>query len=268
MRVLVAIALCLIFPVTAAATELKRLTLRQDLLGWEAVGRVDLGESGYCTGVLISNTLVLTAAHCVYDDGMNRRDPAAMTFRAGLRDGVAVVDSAVKRVVAHPDYVTAGRDGYDKVRYDVALLELAEAIPSGRASPFRVASPNRVSQEVSVVSYARGRSKALSRERSCNVLGRQRGLLAFDCDVYFGSSGAPVFDYSSGQARIVSIISAGSRTKDGTVSFGMELPDLVDTLKYALRTGNGVWPEASGFSARRLNSPDARPTTGARFVRP
>ncbi len=268
MRFLVAIALLLAFSLTATAAELKRLTLRQDLLGWEAVGRVDLGGRGFCTGVLISNRLVLTAAHCVYDNRLERRDPDEMTFRAGLRDGVAIADAKIHRVVAHPEYLLADAEGLGNVRYDVALLELAEAIPSGTASPFRVAAPNPAGQSVSVVSYARGRSKALSRERSCNILGRQRGLLAFDCDVYFGSSGAPVFDLSSGQARIVSIISAGSRTDDRMISFGMELPRLVDDLKYALRTGEGVWPDRSEFSARRLNVTNSRSNSGARFVRP
>lgn len=244
---------------------LKRLTLRHDVLGWEAVGRVDFGRGGYCTGALIAPGLVLTAAHCVYD-GTARQKPSAVRFRAGLRDGEAIAERGVARIAAHAAYRPENGMAWENIRHDVALLELDAAIPAGVASPFRTDRPARAGARVGVVSYAAGRSDALSRQRVCGVLGADDGLMAFDCDVFFGSSGAPVFDRAVSPARIVAIISGGSRTPEGTISFGMELPSLVAELKDMLRTGRGVWGEAGvGRPVLRQGS-DNR--AAGHFVRP
>ncbi len=254
--------------VPAEDTGLRRLTLRSDTLGWEAVGRLDFGSSGYCTGVLLRPDVVLTAAHCLFEkESGTRRDPTQITFNAGMRDGEAVATRIVQRAVVHPDYSIDSADNRQRIRNDVALLQLSQPISATLAAPFSIQPISRLGREVSVVSYARGRSEALSWQKKCGVIGRQEGLIAFSCDVYFGSSGAPVFDRSGGRARIVSIISSGKRGEDGTVSLGMELSSLVPELIAALRSGRGVFPTAR-LTAKRLQVGGNARTSGARFVKP
>lgn len=259
-----ALALC-VLGAPGHGDGLRPLTLRQDILGWEGVGRLDLGGNGYCTGALVAPDLVLTAAHCLFDGEAPRRS-GDIVFRAGDRRDDSIAARRVVQAAVDRGYISAGAETPDRIAADVALVKLETAIPAGTARPFLI-DPAPAGGRVSVLSYGAGRDAVPSREADCRLLGRQAGILAFDCDVTFGSSGAPVFRLDGDRIRIVSIVAAGHRGDQGSLAFGPVLDGKVEALAAMLRSGRGLWDVAPP-AARRLGPDADRATGGARFLRP
>ena len=93
----------------AQDANLRRLDSGIEAHAWEAVGRLDIAGSGFCTGALIAPRLVLTAAHCLFDSETRQQiDHSDVQFLAGWRNGRAGAYRDVRRAVVHPDYVYDG----------------------------------------------------------------------------------------------------------------------------------------------------------------
>ncbi len=248
----------------AQQSELVTLDTRQDSKGWEGVGRLDIQGKGFCTAALIRDRLILTAAHCLYDDNGKLHPANLFEFRAGLRDGRANATRRISRAIGHPDY-DFDPNGTDpsRVAMDIAVLELAQPIRISGVRPYLIAPNPLTGDDVGVVSYGRGREEAASLQEVCSVLGRQTGVIVMNCDVEFGSSGSPVFTVRDGETRIASVVSAMAQINGEKVALGTSLDGPLSTL---LSHFAALGPARPGGTQRLLNSSE-RNDTGAKFIR-
>ncbi len=248
----------------ASAQGLFSMESREDGRRWEAVGRLEIAGEAFCTGALIDERTVLTAAHCLFDPATGARVPVdEIQFLAGWRNGRASAYRRVRRAVPHPGYSYSGPADTDRVRHDLALIELQHPIRNTTIVPFATDTRPETGVRVGVVSYAHDRSEAPSLQELCRVVSRQEGIFVLSCEVDFGASGSPVFTFDEDDnPRIVSVVSAKAAANGKPVSLGMVLEDPLDLLRLELASSADA-----GAGLDRMQA-GARRQTGAKFVRP
>jgi len=199
--------------------------------GWEAVGRLSIAGQNMCTGALIAPNLVLTAAHCLYDQRSGRAvKPSSIKFEAGLNGRRVKASRTVTKVVVHSEYQFRPK-GQSQIGHDIAVLRLDRPISSNQIQPFALAASPRKGDAVGVLSYTYIQSNRPNLEQPCHVLARRSETLVMSCRVDFGASGAPVFAVSPGRApRLVSVISAKAAMGKRRVSIGTTLDQTLQAM--------------------------------------
>jgi protease YdgD len=186
----------------------------EDSVAWRGVGRVNIGgvrSRSLCTGTLIAPDVVLTAAHCVVDQGTGKPHALGMIhFVAGWNGGEMSGHSTASAVAVHPFYRPGNEN--NSLMSDLAMIRLRSPMPPDAATPFVIAAPPPTGSPILVVSYRRDRAHALTYQDDC-VFGAQKGpILILECPVASGASGAPVLAEIDGKEQVIGTLVAMNDT--------------------------------------------------------
>jgi protease YdgD len=179
---------------------------------WLAIGQITYGSAtggAICTGTLVAPDLVLTAGHCVSDDG-ELMQAGNIQFAAGWRAGKSTA-------IRYGDEIIMEMPSLGKLRalsQDVALIVLDMPIDPDVVRPLALAAPNALTDRYSLIGYRRDVPEVIRRNDACDWASTEGAVLVLRCRVVSGNSGAPILIQQNGEWQIAAVMAAQGRGGD------------------------------------------------------
>jgi protease YdgD len=226
-------------PASALDLQRRRMMSAAEQKPWRGVGKVEVhhrfGES-LCTGTLIAEDLVLTAAHCVASTMTGLPyPPDEVEFVAGVRLGVSAGKSKAASIAIHPSY-DAGKSGVEEsIPFDLALVRLEKPIPKSRAPFFSIATAPAEDAALTLISYRGDRTTGLTRQDGCTITEIKDAVVKLGCEVIGGASGSAFFQIIDGEPRVVAVLSAMETKPGKAVAFAVTVEGAIGEVMGQLR---------------------------------
>jgi V8-like Glu-specific endopeptidase len=203
-----------------------RVPMRSNDYPWSAIGRLQIGDDGHCTGTLIDESWVLTNAHCVIDSKTHQITTEPLAFLPNLIDGKLQSDddrAQVIKVIAGTDFSdsdvipnpndwaivkldrplgkTYGTIGWKAIPSTLLIKNTRKFTLAGYSSDF----PN--TEKYSEFTAGPGLTAGL--HQSCSITGEQSDkVLIHNCDMRAGASGSAILGWINDEPYIVAINNA------------------------------------------------------------